>query len=81
MLGSLMTFIIQTFKNFVWFRFLARLNLHCHSGSKIVDFFKNILWFIFLMLYNKALKDCSLGRQSVLFLLNLCISLDVGSSH
>lgn len=81
MLGFLMTFIIQTFENFVWFRFLARLYSHWHSGSKIFDFFKNIMWFIFLMLYIKALNDCSLGKQSVLFPLNLRISLDVGSSH
>ena len=81
MLGFLMTFIIQTFENFVWFRFLARLYSHCHLGSKIFDFFKNILWFIFLMLYIKALNDCSLGKQSVLFPFNLRISLDVGSSH
>ena len=81
MLGFCMTFIIQTYENFVWFRFLARLYLDCHSGSEIFDFFKNILWFIFLMLYNKAINDCSLGKQSVLFPLNLHISLDLGSSR
>ena len=73
-----MTFTIQTYENFVWFRFLTRLYLDCHSGSKIFDFFKNILWFIFLMLYNKAINDCSLGKQSVLFPLNLRIFLDLG---